>query len=246
MLLQGVHVVIVSVGEDDGGAELLLGPVDGDASPETDMGEEVVMADEYFFCFYEVGGVEVGVDAPAVEAGAGHVFAPPADHAVVEGEVVVLAVEFLDVSLHDGHPPAEGQLVVREHRQHVLVPEVLALCALLLQRLVVGEGDVCPVAEVEVVVYDRLAHPLDHLLVLGLVYRPVQELVLERNVLNLLNAVDLLGVEGGHRLHLTHDAQVGLLVYHQHPHHQVDLLRHHLLPSVRLLLESLLAQDGDL
>ena len=194
MLLHYHHVVLVCMREGDGRAELLLLPVDGRTAPETDVREEVVMADEDLLSFYEVGAVAVGVDAPAVEARAGHELAAPADEAVVEGEVVVLAVDLLDVSLHDGDAPAERQPVVREHGRHVLVPVELALSALLVQLLLVGEGEVDAVAEVEVVVDDRLAEPLDDLLVLGLVDGAVEELVLEGDVLDLLYAVDPLGV----------------------------------------------------
>lgn len=91
------------------------------------MGEEVVVADEYFFGLYEVRRVAVGVNAAAVEAGASHVLAASTDEAVVEGEVVVLAVDLFHVALHHWDAPTQWQTVVREHLQHILVPEVLPL-----------------------------------------------------------------------------------------------------------------------
>lgn len=108
MLLQDQHIVFVSVGELDWSPETFLFPKDRDARPHSHMGEEEVLADEHFFGFYEVGCVEVVIDSSAVEAGAGHVFAPPADDAVVEGEVFGFGVEFLDMSLEDGHSPQLG------------------------------------------------------------------------------------------------------------------------------------------
>lgn len=243
MFLHDHHVVLVSVGEGDGRAELFLLPVDGRAAPEAHMREEVIMADEYLLGLYEVGAVAVGVDASAVESGPRHELAPPADEAVVEGEVVVLAVDLLHVALDDGHPPAEGQAVVRKHRAHVLVPVVLALGALLMQQLLVGEGEVDIVAEVKVIVDDGIAQAFDDLFVFGLVDGAVEELMLEWDVLDLLYAVYLLRVERGCRLDIPHDAEIGLLVDHQHAHHQVNILAHHLLALVGLLLETLLGED---
>jgi hypothetical protein len=206
------------------------------------MGEEVVMADEYLLGLYEIGRIAVGINAPTVEACPRHVLTPAADEAVVEGEVVILAVNLLHVSLDHRHSPAEWQFVVGEHLQHVLVPEVLPLRAPSLDGFLSSEGEIRPVAEVEVAIDDIVAQLLDHLLVLGLIDRAVEELVLEGDVLHLLDAVDPLVVKRGHRLHLPHDHQVGLLVDNDHTHHQVDLLSHRLLPT-RLLQEPLLAQQ---
>ncbi len=150
------------------------------------------------------------------------------------------------MSLHDGDPPAEGKLIVGEHRQHVFVPKVLPLSTLILYLLEVSEGDVCPVAEEEVVVYHCFAHPLYDLLVLSLIDGTIQEFVFEGNVLDLLYAVHLLSIQSCNCLHLPHDAQVRLLIYYDNSHHKVDLLRYHLLSSVGLLVESLLAEHGDL
>lgn len=71
---------------------------------------------------------------------------------------------------------------------------------------------------------------------------PVEELMLEWDVLNLLYAVYLLRIESCCGLDLPHDAEIRLLVDHQHPHYQVDILTHHLLSLVGLLLETLLGE----
>lgn len=75
-----------------------------------------------------------------------------------------------------------------------------------------------------------------------MVDRAVEELMLEWDVLNLLYAVYLLRIEGGCGLDLPHDAEIRLLVDHQHAHYQVDILTHHLLSLVGLLLETLLGE----
>lgn len=67
-------------------------------------------------------------------------FAPSADFAEVEGEVVVFAVDLLYVALDYGDSPAQGELVVGEHAEHALVPEVLSLCWLFVEAFLVGEG----------------------------------------------------------------------------------------------------------
>lgn len=64
--------------------------------------------------------------------------------------------------------------------------------------------------------------------------------MLEWDVLNLLDAVYLLGIECGSRLYFSYDAEIRLLVDDEHANDEIDLLSHHLLTFVRLLLESLL------
>jgi hypothetical protein len=100
--------------------------------------EHIVQTNEYLLGLYIVGCVEVVINPSTIIACSGHVFAPSADGAVVEGEVLILTVEFLDMSLHDWHPPALGEVVVVEHLQHILVPEVLAFSPSLLQQFLAG------------------------------------------------------------------------------------------------------------
>ena len=73
------------------------------------------MADEYLLCLYEIGRIAVGIDAPTIKACSGHVLTPATDETVVEGEVIILTVDLLDMSLYDGDPPAKGQFIVCEH-----------------------------------------------------------------------------------------------------------------------------------
>lgn len=218
MLLHDHHVVLIGVGEGNGCAELLLLPVDGRTASEADMREEVIMADEYFLGLDEVGTVAVGVYASAVESSPRHVLAPPADETVIEGEIIVLAVDLLHMPLDNGHPPAHRQPVMRKHRAHVLIPVILPLRAFLMQQLLVGEREVDVVTEVKVIVDDRLTQAFNDLLILSLVDGAVEELMLEWDVFDLLYAVDLLGIEGGCGLDLPDDAQIRLLVDHQHAH----------------------------
>lgn len=193
------------------------------------MSEDEVDADEDFFSFYEVGGVGVVVNASAVEASAGHVLAASADGAVVEGEVLIFGVEFLDVALDDWDFPAGRQLVVVEHLEHALVPEVLGFGGFLLQGLVVGEGEIAVVGEVEVVFDDVFAYFVEYLFVLGLVDHPVQELVFERDEVYVFYAENALVAESSHCFDFLHRAKVRLLIYDEHPHHQVDVFDYFLL-----------------
>ena len=155
------------------------------------MGEEVVEADEDFFAFHKVGGVEVVVDAAAVVAGAGHVFAASADDAVVEREVLVFAVEFADEALDEGDAPACGQLVEGEHFEQFFVPEVLAFAGSLRCCFLPGEGEVALEAEVEVVLEYILPHFLEYLFVFCLVDHPVEVLVFEWDEVYVPDAVHL-------------------------------------------------------
>ena len=86
------------------------------------------MADEDLLSLDEVRHVEVDIDTSAAKPRPRHVFAPPADHAVVKTKKIVLAVELLNVALNYRDPPAFGQPIVAEHLQHVLVPEIFPFC----------------------------------------------------------------------------------------------------------------------
>lgn len=156
------------------------------------MGKKVVVTDKYFLSLDKIRSVEVSIDSSTIESSARHVLASPANHTVVKGKIVIFAVEFLYMSLHNRDSPAQGESVVGKHRQHILVPKILPLSALLLHGFEVGESYVGPIAEIEVVVDDCLAHPFNDFLVFGLVDRPVEELMLEGDVFDLLDAVDLL------------------------------------------------------
>lgn len=70
--------------------------------------------------------------------------------------------------------------------------------------------------------------------------------MLEWYVLNLLDAVYLFSIESSSRLYFPHYAEIGLMVDDQHTHDEIDILSHHLLTFVGLLLEPGLGEHGDL
>ena len=53
--------------------------------------------------------------------------------------------------LDNWDPPALGQIIVVKHLQHVLIPEILPLSALVLVYFLVGECDVLVIGKIEVI-----------------------------------------------------------------------------------------------
>jgi len=74
-------------------------------------------------------------------------------------------MKLLHVALYDRYSPALGQLIVVEHLEHTLVPKVLPFCGFLLDGLLIGEGEVSVIAEVEVVLEYVFSDLLQYFLV---------------------------------------------------------------------------------
>lgn len=204
------------------------------------------MADEDFLALDKVGSVEVVIDPSAVIASARHEFAASANHAIVEREVLIFAEELLDMSLDDGYAPALRELVVVEHAEHVLIPEVFAFCGSVLVYFLAGQGEVPLVAEVEVVLDYVLAELFQYLFILALVDYTIEVLVFEWDKTHFLDAVYLFGTDRRHRLCLVHSAQVRLLVYDQNPHQQTQTVLAFFFPCVDLVPVLFGRQDSDL
>lgn len=201
-------------GEPDVCAKAALFPEDGSTASQTHVREQQVVAHEDLLGLHIVGGVETVVDATTVETGPRHVLAPSAHIQVVEREVCGLGMDFFDVALHDGDPPAHRKFMTGEYLEQVLVPEVLALGGQIRieELLVVGQSYVLLVTKVEIVKEDLLPDSFQDLFGLRLVHRAVEELVLERDELDALDLVDPVSHEGAYGVAVCDQADEGLLV----------------------------------
>lgn len=85
------------------------------------------MTDEDFLGLDKVGHFVTLAQPPVIEPGTGHLLGSTTDHAVVVGEVLVLAVDLASVTLDDADVPAGGQLVGEEGSEHVLIPPVFVV-----------------------------------------------------------------------------------------------------------------------
>ena len=124
--------------EDNIGFNGFLFPEERHAASQRHVREHEIMADEYFLGLHEVGHIVVLVESPMVEPCSGHFFRPAADHAVIVGEVLVLAVDFSYMSLDDPGVPTVVQFVLIKQLQHVLVPPEFFLSGALVE--VSGSG----------------------------------------------------------------------------------------------------------
>jgi hypothetical protein len=182
------HIVLITAGKLNGGSELGLVPIDRHASPQTDVREEEIVADEYLFRLYEIGTVAIAIDSSVVKARARHEFAPPTDRTEVVGEIVVFTVNLLGIALDNRDTPTHGQVINDKHAQHVLIPKILAFSRLFMNLFLVGQREIGFIAKIEVIMYYTIAHFLDDLFVISLVDRFIQILMLERNKLHIFYA----------------------------------------------------------
>ena len=181
-----------------------------------------------------------------METRAGHELAAAADRAVVKCEIFVFGVQFADVALHHGHSPAGWQLVVGEHLQHALVPEVLPLWRTLLQAFLVAQRQVSLETVVEVVADEVLSNLFQDLFVFCLIDNAVEEPMLEGDEGDVFDAQDALSGESGHWFRLLDHAEVRLLVDNEHPQKQVYVLESLLLGGLQLSLELVFGQQVNL
>jgi hypothetical protein len=95
-----------------------------------------------------------------------------------------------------------------------------------LEHLLIGEGKVQLVAKIEVVIYYVFGHLLKDFIILGLVNGVVQQLVFKRNKIYAFNAKYFLHIQSRSCLGGIHHAQIRLLVYNQHSHHEKQVFSH--------------------
>ena len=103
------------------------------------MRKQIVMAYEYLLCLYEVRSIAILIYPSTIEPRSRHELTPSTNRTIIERKVVIFTKDFLHKTLNHWYPPAHRQVIVSKHHQHILIPEILLLRSLLIDKLLISQ-----------------------------------------------------------------------------------------------------------
>lgn len=196
------------------------------------------MTDEYFLSLNKICNITVSINTSTIKASSRHELTPTTDDTIVEGEVVIFAIQFLNMSLNNRYPPTGSKSIVCKHHQHLLVPEIFAFSVAFLKHFVIGKGEIQFVTKIKIIIYYAFCHLLQNFIILRLVYGVIQQLVLKRNKTYTSYAQNLFHIQSGSCLSRIYYTEISLLVHNHHSHHQEQVFFNFFIHVYQLFFES--------